>query len=91
MVHIIKKVKQFSTSTCVKRQRATDIWIEIRRMWFLAYFEPPEVFRVDEGSKYGSAEFIIYAEVKGIKNHTAQIETPGIVERYHAPLRRAYN
>lgn len=54
---------------------------------------PPDYLGVDQGTAYISDEFRSNAEAHGIKIQPAPIETPGsigIVERYHAPLRRSF-
>lgn len=54
---------------------------------------PPDFLSIDQGSGYVSKEFRSKAEAAGIRLSEAPIENPGsigIVERYHAPLRRAY-
>ena len=57
------------------------------------YLGPPEMIVHDAGTQFTSAEFIQSARAMGSTVKCVPVEAHhsiGIVERYHAPLRRAY-
>lgn len=63
-------------------------------MWTYVYLGPPDFLSVDQGTAYVSQEMKGYLDAEGITMKEAPIETPGaigIVERYHAPLRAAFD
>jgi transposase InsO family protein len=62
-------------------------------MWIDMYLGPPELIVHDAGSQFTSAEFIQKAEGVGSVTRCVPIEAHhsiGKVERYHRPLRRAF-
>lgn len=55
---------------------------------------PPEHLSIDQGSNYISKEFQDNTTAAGVSIMKAPIKNPGfirLVERYHAPLHRAFN
>ena len=65
----------------------------LRLCWIDVYTGPPEVIIHDAGTKFDSVEFRESSTALGIQTKCVPVEAPqsvGLVERYHAPLRRAY-
>ena len=94
VVHMVDTATHFTAARFINNQSSMEVWKAIRRMWTLLYCGPPDFLAIDQGSNYTSKEFRAAARNDGINIREAPIETPGaigIVERYHAPLRRAYN
>lgn len=94
MLHLVYEGTHYMASCFLKSQSARYIWKEIMKLWILAYMGPPGHLAIDQGSNYISKEFRDNATAAGISIMEAPIENPGtigVVERYHAPLRRAYN
>ena len=94
VLHLVDESTHYVAACFLKSQSANDIWKAIMRLWILAYMGPPDYLYVDQGSSYISKEMRANAEAAGIELKEAPIENPGsigTVERYHAPLRRAYN
>lgn len=73
---------------------AQHTWDTLRSCWIDVYIGPPDVIAHDAGTNFASSEFRQYATSMLIKTKEVPIEAHnsiGLVERYHAPLRRAYN
>jgi len=61
--------------------------------WIDMYLGLPDIITSDAGKNFVSREFKEYATVIGIRTKTVLVESHnsiGMVERYHAPIRRAY-
>ena len=94
VLHMVDEATHFMAACFLRSQSASDIWKAIVRLWILTYMGPPNYLAIDQGSSYISKEMKSNAEAAGISMIEAPIENPGsigIVERYHAPLRRAYH
>ena len=61
--------------------------------WIDTYLGPPDLVAHDAGKNFISKEFKQYANTMGIRTKAVPVEAHnsiGIVERYHSPLRQAY-
>lgn len=59
----------------------------------LVVLRPPDYITDDQGSNYVSLEILVHLDAAGVTLLGAPIENPGtigVVERYYAPLRAAY-
>ena len=57
------------------------------------YLGPPDLIAHDAGKNFISKEFKQYASAMGVNTKAAPVEAHnsiGMVERYHGPIRRAY-
>lgn len=93
VLHMIDESTHFTAATFLRNQSTEEIFNNITRLWSMTYMGPPDFLAVDQGSAYISDEMKRNLEATGIQLEEAPIESPGsigIVERYHAPLRRAY-
>lgn len=94
VLHIVDLATHFSAATFLQRQTTSEIWRLIFTMCNVVYIGPPDYFSVDQGTAYTSHEMRTNLDDEGITLIEALIETPGkigLVERYHARLRVAYN
>lgn len=93
VLHIVDETTHFASGTWLRRVSSADLWKAFTRAWSHMYMGPPDYLRVDQGSQFVSKEFKSSVEFAGIKLLEAPIESPGTmshVERYHGPLRAAY-
>jgi len=70
-----------------------DTWETLRMLWIDTYQGPPDIITHDAGTNFASVEFKSEAKIMGITCKQVPVEAHwsiGKVERYHAPLRRAY-
>ena len=93
VIHLVDESTHFTAAAFLTNQSSLEIWKAISRLWINTYIGPPDYLKVDQGSNYISNEMKANLSAAGITLEEAPIETPGsigIVERYHAPLRKAY-
>lgn len=94
VLHLVDESTHFTSACFLKSQTAEQVWKAIMKLWILTYMGPPDHLSIDQGSNYISKEFEDNATAAGITILKAPIENPGtigLVERYHAPLRRAFD
>jgi hypothetical protein len=72
---------------------AKHTWDKLRECWIDTYLGPPDYIAHDAGKNFVSKEFQQYARTLGTVTKSVPVEAHqsiGIVERYHGPVRRAY-
>ncbi|XP_044724430.1 transposable element tc1 transposase [Hirsutella rhossiliensis] len=77
----------------LKSLSTKDTWEALRCLWIDTYQGPPDVVTHDAGTNFASTEFQTEAKMLGITCKEVPIEAHwsiGKVERYHGPLRRAF-
>ena len=93
VLHVVDEATHYSAAVFLKRMTAEETWKCLLRCWIRTYLGPPDHLRVDQGSNFVAKQFLSSAEAEGISVLEAPIESPNSmshVERYHAPLRAAY-
>ena len=73
---------------------AKETWQALRMLWIDTYQGPPDILTHDAGTNFASVEFRTEAKIIGVT--CKQVPTKahwsvGKIERYHAPLRRAWD
>jgi len=94
VLHVVDEATHYSAATFVKSNSSEDTWKALLRCWSRVYLGPPDHLRVDQGSNFISKHFKDCVDAEGITLLEAPIESPNSmshVERYHAPLRAAFN
>lgn len=92
-LHIVDEATHFNQAKFLTNHKSMTVWKAILRAWIRTYSGPPDFIRVDQGSNLVSSEFLDCADAEGISVLPAPVESPNTmthVERYHAPLRVAY-
>ena len=93
ILHIIDEATSFQAARFLKDQSTKTVWNTIKECWIDTYLGPPEAIRHDAGTNFASAEFKSNAYAMAIEIREVPVEAHqsiGKVERYHSPLRRAY-
>ena len=93
ILHMVDEATHFSVGCWLKNSTSAEVWKSFLRCWSLIYVGPPDYLRVDQGTNYTSKEFKANANSAGITILEAPVESPNTmshVERYHGPLRTAY-
>jgi hypothetical protein len=95
VLHVVDSATAFQAAKFLnnKEQKAKDLWDAIMTCWINTYLGPPEWIVHDAGRNFGSAEFKQYAKGLCIRVQEMPVEAHnsiGKAERYHGPLRRAY-
>ena len=72
---------------------AKNAWDILRLCWIDTYQRPPDFIAYDAGKNFASIEFRQHAKSMAIEVKEVPVEAHnsiGKIERYHQPLRRAY-
>ena len=94
ILHCVDEATHFQSATILRSMKSEYVWKALVKCWTSVYLGPPDFLRVDQGSNFISKEFQSAAETNGISILEAPIECPETmshVERYHSPLRAAFN
>lgn len=93
VLHIVDEATKFQAARFLDNEKAEHVWDTLRECWIDAYLGPPDVIIHDSGKNFKGMEFNARARAMAIKIDVAAVEAHhsiGLVERYHAPLRRAF-
>lgn len=92
-LHIVDAGTNFQAARFLRSISAKETWEALKECWMDTYLGPPDVVSHDAGTNFNSDEFRTEARLAGITVNQVPVEAHwsiGKVERYHAPLRRAY-
>jgi hypothetical protein len=93
VLQVIDAATSFGAARFLRDMSARNTWDTLRACWIDTYQGPPDYVVHDAGKNFTSIEFKQLASSMSIKVKEAPVEahnSVGKVERYHAPLRRAY-
>ncbi|KHJ30399.1 hypothetical protein EV44_g3633 [Erysiphe necator] len=93
VLHVVDEATRFQAAKWLKNMSSQHIWEALRMCWIDVYLGPRDIINHDAGTNFTSHEFLQNAQALAIETKTAPVESAnsmGIVERYHKPLRRAY-
>lgn len=93
VLHVVDSATSFQAARILKSMTTRELWEALRMCWIDVYQGPPERIVHDAGKNFTSLEFKANASAMNIAIKEVPIEAHnsiGKVERYHAPLRRAY-
>ena len=94
VLHAVDAATAFQAGRFLKSMSAKDTWEALRQCWIDTYLGPPDIVTYDADTNFDSMEFRAEAKILGIKCHQIPVEAHwsiGKVEKYHAPIRRAYD
>ena len=94
VLHIVDEATNFQGGRFLKDYSTKNAWDTLREAWIDTYLGPPAYVAHDPGTNFASQEFRDNARVMNIEPLQKPVEAHhsiGRVERYHVPLRRAYN
>ena len=93
VLHVIDVGTSFQGATFLREMSAKVTWEALRRIWIDTYLGPPDIITHDAGTNFASKEFRSEAKIMGITCKEVPVEAHwsiGKLERYHQPLRRAW-
>ena len=93
LLHIVDEGTRFQAGRWLMNISAKHTWDKLRECWIDTYLGPPDYIAHDAGKNFVSKEFQQYARTLGTVTKSVPVEAHqsiGIVERYHRPVRRAY-
>ena len=94
VLQVVDEATAFQAAKFLKSMSAADAWNALRSCWIDVYLGPPAYIVHDPGTNFDSKEFKDNAKMMASETKTMPVEAHhsiGLVERYHVPLRRAYN
>ncbi len=93
VLHIVDEATRFQAARWLKNITSSHVWDCLRSCWIDTYLGPPDVIVHDAGKTFISKEFRQNAAALSSIVKEVPVEAHwsiGIVERYHAVLRRAF-
>jgi hypothetical protein len=93
LLHIVDEATRFCAGRWLQDISAKHTWDILRTCWIDTYLGPPDLITHDAGKNFISKEFKHYASELGTRTKAVPVESHnsiGMVERYHGPIRRAY-
>jgi hypothetical protein len=93
-LHVVDTATNFNAARFLENITSRHVWEALRLCWIDVYQGPPDWIVTDAGTSFRSLEFRQQAKEMAISLKEIPIEAHnsiGKVERYHAPLRRAYD
>lgn len=93
-LHVVDTATAFNAARFLPGQTARQVWETLKLCWIDVYQGPPDTLVVDAGKAFTAEEFKTNAKSMAITVKEVPVEAHhrvGKVERYHTPLRRAYN
>jgi hypothetical protein len=94
VLHIVDEGTRYQAGRWLQNISAKHAFDTLKMAWVDSYLGPPDQIITDAGKQFTSKEFAQLADSMGTKIKIVPIEAHnsiGIVERYHGPIRRAYN
>ena len=94
LLHVVDEATRFQAARWLPNISAQATWNALRLCWIDVYIGPPDLLIHDAGTNFTGREFQQCATSMAISTKCVPVEAHqsiGIVERYHAPLRRAYS
>jgi hypothetical protein len=93
VLHVVDEATRFQAARWLLNMTTQHVWETLRICWIDVYLGPPDLINHDAGTNLTSSEFQQYTRSLDITTKEVPVEAAhsiGIVERYHRPLRRAY-
>jgi hypothetical protein len=94
ILHVIDAATSFQAARFLRNMTTKETWDTLRMAWIDTYLGPPDTLVFDAGTNFTSAEFKANAHIMAIEVEEVPVESHnsiGKLERYHAPLRRAFH
>ncbi|XDG08264.1 hypothetical protein ABKA04_007879 [Annulohypoxylon sp. FPYF3050] len=93
VLHVLDKATTYQAAKFMRDMTAKHTWDTLRFLWIDTYLGPPDNLVFDAGTNFTANEFVANAKSMSITVEEVPVEAHnsiGQLERYHGPLRRAY-
>ena len=93
VLHAVDEAAAFQAARFLPNMTSKTTWETLRAIWIDTYLGPPDFLITDAGTNLKAAEFVENARLLNIKVEEVPIEAHhsiGKVEKYHGPVKRAY-
>ena len=94
VLHAVDIATAFQAGQFLSNMSAKDTWEALRQCWIDTYLGPLDIVTHDASTNFNSMEFRAEVKILSIICHQIPVEAHwsiGKVEKYHAPIRRAYD
>lgn len=94
VLHVVDEATNFQAAKWLKDMQAETLWRALRMCWIDVYVGPPDLVVHDAGKNFMANAFQANTDMLHIRTKSVPVESANsmtIVERYHSPIRRAYN
>lgn len=92
-LHVVDEATRYQAARWIESDSADDVWRALRMCWIDVYIGPPDTVAHDAGKNFMARAFQQNAGLMKIDTKPIPVESSNsmtFVERYHAPLRKAY-
>jgi hypothetical protein len=93
VLHVVDTATAFQAARFLKDLSAKCTWDTLKLCWIDTYLGPPDYVITDAGRNFTATEFKQHAKLFAVDIKEMPVEAHnsiGKIERYHAPLRRAF-
>lgn len=93
VLHVGDEAKRFQAAHRLENMKTEELWNKLKMCWINVYLGPPDIITHDAASNFVARAFQRNADFLHIRCKEVLIEVANrmsLVERYHAPLRRAF-
>ena len=93
MLHVVDEATNYQAARWLRSGTAEALWKALRLAWVDVYVGPPDIIAHDAGKNFMAQAFKNNTDFIHVQTKAVPVEAPQsmtVVERYHAPLRKAY-
>lgn len=93
VLYMVDLTTHFCGAQFLRLHSEDEVWRTIQYMWSLVSLVPPGTISIEQRTKFVSKEMHGNCQASGVKLKETPLESTGsigTVERYHAPLRTAF-
>ena len=93
VLHVVDEATRYQAGRWLQNISAKTTWDTLRMCWIDTYLGPPDQITTDAGKNFASKEFNQLATTLSTKVKIIPVKAHnsiGIAERYHGPVRQAY-
>ena len=92
-LHVVDEATRYQAARWLPTMSADDVWRSLRMCWIDVYLGPPDMVAHDAGKNFIARAFQMNTRFMNIRTKPIPVESPNsmsFVERYHTPLKRAF-
>lgn len=93
ILHVVDEATNYQAAQWLPTVSSQSLWRALRICWIDVYLGPPDVIVHDAGKNFMAESFASNADLLHIRTKAVPVESANsmtVVERYHQPIRRAY-
>lgn len=94
VLHVVDEATNFQAAKWLENMSSEALWRALRMCWIDVYLGPPDIVAHDAGKNFMGAAFQANTDMLHIRTKAVPVESANsmtVVERYHAPLRKAFH